>query len=223
MENIRNFVKQNLKLILFILCGVLAVAGILIFVLGAGDSEGFIRVMFVLFGIVIELLAISVAFMAIILDPAQKANFFLYDSKLKSNITVDELNFDIVNNKMTFVMTKLTSSATKVWSENVFEADNEIFDDDTYVPLVAYKIIYDLCDRPSETGWKLYLAADANIIDSIVAGLEMNEDAELAKAFKFLHSNASGDHERTAKFLGDNKKYIQTKMVKYVKANIEKF
>lgn len=225
MNNVKRFVKQNLQIILFVLCGLLAVAGILTFVFGAADSDGFLKVMFIIFGVVLILLGASLAVFAYITGSGEKANFFLYDQKLKINTSVESLDFDTVNKKMTFVMTNLTSSASKVWTENVFDMDNEIFEDgdDSFVPLVAYKILYDLVDRSNEAIWQLYLEADKEIIETIASALELNEDVELANAFKFLHENSEGSYERTEKFLGDNKKYIQTKMVKYVKSNIDRF
>ncbi len=225
MNGIKAFVKQNLQVILFVLCGLLAVAGILTFVLGAGESEGALMVLFVILGIVLILLGIALALFAFVVGSAEKANFFLYDAKLKSNLPVDELNFELINKKMTFVMTRLTSTASKVWTENVFENGNEVFEDgdDRFVPLVAYKIIYDLSERANEGVWNLYLMADSSIIDAIASALELNSDDELANAFRYLHENAGGDFERTEKFLLDNRKYIQAKMVKYVKANIDRF
>lgn len=223
MDSLKSFVKQNLQLILLVLCGILVLTGILVFVLGAADSEGSLKVMLIVFGVVIEALAISLALMAAVCGSAEKANFFLYDPKLKSNISVDDLSFDDVDKKMTFVMANLTSSASKVWTENVFDSDNEIFETDDYVPLVAYKILYDLTERAGKAVWSLYLMADDSIIAPITSALELNGDGELAKAFKFLHDSADGDYQRTAKFLNDNKKYIQVKMLKYVKTNIDKF
>lgn len=225
MNDIKRFVKQNLQIILFVLCGLFVVGGILTFVFGGAESQGFLKVMFIIFGVLLVLLAASFALLALVVGSGEKANFFLYDSKLKENMPVDELTFEVVNKKMTFVMTNLTSSASKVWTENVFGMENEIFaeGDDSFVPLVAYKILYDLLERSNEAIWQLYLAADAEIIDAIAAALELNGDNELANAVKFLHENADGNYERTAKFLGDNKKYIQAKMVKYVKSNINRF
>ena len=224
MEKIKNFVKQNLLIILFALCGVLVVSGILVIVFGGGGAEGWLRGLFTAFGIVLILLGCSLVFMAAIVGESEDANFFLYDSKRNVNIPVEELDFAKVNKKMTYVMTKLANNASEVWTGNVFDENNEVYGGETtFVPLVAYKILYDLSDRANESIWNLYLEADASIIESIVAALELNEDNDLGKAFKFLHENAAGSYERTEKFLTDNKKYIQNKMVKYVKANIEKF
>jgi len=225
MNGIKSFLKQNLQIVLFVLCGLLTVLGILTFVLFAGQSEGVLMALLVILGIVLIAEAIALALLALVTGSAEKANFFLYDSKLKANRPIDELNFELINNKMTFVMSKLTSSASKVWIENVFEGDSEVFsdNDDRFVPLVAYKIIYDLSERANEGVWNLYLMADSSIIDTIAAALELNRDEELANAFRYLHENAGGSFERTEKFLADNKKYIQAKMVKYVKSNIARF
>ena len=224
MEKLKNFVRQNLQLILMVLCGILVLSGILVIVFGGGNSDGWIKAMFVVFGIVLVILGCSLLFFALIVATDERANFFLYDGKTKSNISVEEVDFALVNKRMTFVMTKLSSTASQVWTENVFEGDNEVLgEDDSFIPLISYKILYDLYDRANEGIWNLYVMADASIIDAIVAGLELNGDSELGNAFKFLHSNANGNYERTEKFLADNKKYIQNKMVKYVKTNIERF
>lgn len=224
MENLRSFVKQNLRLILLAMCGVLVVSGILVVVFGGGGTEGTLSVLFTVFGIVLIVLGCALVFYASVVGTDEQANFFLYDNKKKSNIPLDDLDFERVNKKMTLVMANLTSKAAQVWTENVFENDNDVFEeDDSFIPLVAYKILYDLYDKANESVWNLYLMADPSIINSIAVALEQNEDVELSKAFKFLHKNANGSYERTEKFLADNKKYIQNKMVKYVKANISKF
>ena len=225
MNGLKSFLRHNLQIILLVLCGVLVLAGILTFVLGVGNSDGAVKVLFVALGIVFILIGISLALLAYAVGSTEKANFFLYDKNTKTNISVDELDFDKINKKMVYVMSKLTSSASKVWTENVFEGDNEIFadGDERFAPLVAYKILFDLSERANEGVWNLYLMADSSLIASIVSALELNGDEELAKAFKFLHENAGGSYERTEKFLADNKKYIQAKMVKYVKSNINEF
>jgi len=225
MEKMKGFFRQNLKLILFALCGLLIVAGILIIVLCGAQSDGFLKVMFIIFGIVLELLACSVAFLAIVTGGAESANFFLYDNKKSANISLDELDFAKVDRKMTFVMTNLTENASEVWSKRVIFAENSdvLRENEALVPLVAYKMLYDLAERANESVWESYLSADALVVEDVAAALDLNGDNELGNAFKFLFENAAGSYDRTAKFLADNKKYIQSKMLKYIKNNIEKF
>ena len=225
MENIKNSIKKNLRLILAIACGVLIVVGILVFLFLAGDSDGWLKGVFIAFGTVLILIGCVLLVLAAVLSDAENVNFFLYDFKTKASISVDELDFNIINKKMTFVMTKLATSAAAAWRENVFAEDKEIFADGnvTYVPLIAYKMLYDLCERANEEVWQSYIDADATVVEAVAAAVELNGDHDLGKAFRFLHDNADGDYERTEKFLTDNKKYIQNKMVKYVKANIDRF
>lgn len=224
MNSFKSFLKQNLQIILLVLCGLLVVAGILVFVFGAGNSEGVLKGLFIGFGVALLALGCTVLFYATTLGSNEQANFFLYDSKKKANMPIDALSFEMVDRKMTYIMTRLVSSAPEVWTRNVFEGNDEIFgDDDAFKPLVAYKMLYDLAVRANDEMWALYLASDALVIDAVVAALELNGDAELGKAFKFLHANALGDAERTQKFLTDNVKYVQSKMLKYVKSNIERF
>ncbi len=224
MDKIKKFVKENLQMILLVLCGVLVVTGILAIVFGAGNNDGALKAMFVVFGIVLIALGCSLAFYAALIATNENANFFLYDQRSKRNISVEALDFDRVNKKMTYVMTKLVANASKVWTSNVFADNREFFDEnEIFAPLVAYKVLYDLADRSNESIWNLYLMADKSVISSIAEALEMNSDSDLGKAIKFLHENAAGDFERTRKFLDDNKKYIQNKMIKYVKVHISKF
>lgn len=223
MNSVKSFIKNNLQLILIALCGVLIISGILVIVFGGGGSDGWLRALFIVFGVVLIILGCSLLFFAAIVSNDETANYFLYDNKKKSNISIEELDFEKINKKMTYVMANLSSTAAKVWTENVFESDNEIFENDAYVPLVAYKMLYDLVDRANESVWNLYLLANKSIIASIASALEKNSDGELGKAFVYLHENAEGSYERTEKFLSDNKRYIQNKMVKYVKTNISRF
>ncbi len=124
MENMRNFIKQNLRLILFSMCGVLVSSGILVVVFGGGGTEGALSALFTAFGIVLIVLGCSLVFYASIIGAAEQENFFLYDSHTKTNITPDELDFDRINRKMTQVMAALTTKAAQVWTENIFENDN---------------------------------------------------------------------------------------------------
>ena len=224
MTKLKNFFSQNLRLILAVLSGVFVISGILVVAFGGGDSEGWLKAVIIVFGVTLILIGCTILAMAAAFGNGEKANFFLYDSKRKANVSIDELDFARVDKKMMKIMTKVASNASEVWTNNVFDRYDEVFEgDDAFKPLIAYKIIYDLGEHSNESVWNLFLLADASIIDSLVAALEENDDHDLGDAFKFLHKNSAGSYERTAKFLEDNRKYIQNKMVKYVKSNINRF
>lgn len=225
MSNFKDFMKKNLRIILAIACGICVIGGIVVIAFLAGSCDGWLKGMFVALGVLIIALGCLFLLFALTLGEGERANFFLYDAKTKSNIPVEAVDFALVNKKMTFVMTNVASNASAVWTENVFSEDNEIFanGDTVFVPLIAYKMLYDLCERANEDVWKNYVAADKSVVEAVASALELNGDNDLGRAFKFLHENADGDYEKTEKFLSDNKKYIQNKMLKYVKSNIDRF
>ena len=225
MEKIKTAIKKNLRLILAIGCGSLIIVGILSLIFFGGDSDGWLKAAFIALGVIVILMGCVLLMLALVLGESENANFFLYDAKSKSNVEIDMLDFNLINKKMTFVMTTLASSASDAWKENIFSEDKDVFadGDDAFVPLVAYKMLYDLCERANEEVWQSYINADKEIVEAVASALELNGDVDLGKAFRFLHENADGDYERTEKFLTDNKKYIQNKMLKYVKENIDRF
>ena len=219
-----NNLKKKLPLVFLILGGLLILGGVLMLIFGAGDSFGFLKVMFVITSIIMILLGGVCIYFVTTISGGANPNFFLYETSKKSNMPLDDLTFDHVNKKMTYFMSHVAKNAREVWEKDVVGSENEIFgDDNQFRPLAAYKVLFDLTDRSNETIWNLYLAASDEIIVSIVDALALGGDIELGKAIRHLHKTAEGDSEKTMKFLSDNKAYIQKKMVKYVKQNIEKF
>ena len=89
MNGVKDFFRRNLQVILFALCGVSCVAGILTFIL-AGNSDGALKALSIVLGIVLILLGLSLVLLAFVTGSAEKANFFLYDATLKSNMPIDE-------------------------------------------------------------------------------------------------------------------------------------
>ena len=219
-----NNLKKKLPLIFLSLGGLLILGGVLMLIFGAGDSFGFLKVMFIITSIVMILLGCTCIYFVSTLTVKADPNFFLYETSTKTNMPIEELTFEHVNRKMTYFMSHVAKNAREVWEVDVVGSENEIFgDENQFRPLAAYKVLFDLEDRGNETMWALYLAASDEIIVSIVDALALGGDVELGKAIRQLHKNAEGDAEKTQKFLSDNKVYIQKKMLKYVKANIEKF
>ena len=219
-----NNVKKKLPLIFLIIGGLLILGGVLMLIFGAGDSFGFLKVMFIITSIVMILLGCTCIYFVSTITTKATPNFFLYDTGKKNNMPIEELEFDHVNRKMTYFMSHVAKNAREVWERDIVGSENELFgDENQFRPLAAYKVLFDLSDRGNDAVWALYLNASDDIIVSIVDALALGGDIELGKAIRHLHKTAEGDAEKTQKFLSDNKVYIQKKMVKYVKANIEKF
>ena len=218
--------KNNLPLIFLVISGVLIVGGIFIAAFFSPKNEGITKALIILISIVtIALGAVCIYFAATFFSfTKEEPNFFLYETKAEANMPVDNLTFDHVNKKMTYFMSKIAGSAKEMWMSDIIGSDNDYFgEDDIFRPLAAYKMIYDLADRGNEAIWNLYLNANDDIMVSIADALAESGDNELGKVFRQLHKTAGGNYAKTETFINNNKTYIQKKMMKYIKTNIEKF
>lgn len=224
MEQLTKKIKENLPLVFMILGGILIVGAVLTAIFGAGSSIGAVKAFYIILTVLMALLGCVCIYFTTIITGGEDPNFFLYETSTKCNMPIESLTFEHVNKKMTYFMSHLTKSARDVWENDVIGSKNEIFGEyDEFRPLAAYKVFYDLGTRGNDTFWALYLAADESIILSMADAIAASGDVEFSKAVKHLHKNAAGSAEKTKHFLSDNSIYIQKKMIKYVKENIEKF
>ena len=224
MNQFTKKIKDNLPLIFLILGGLLIIGAVLVAIFGAGSAIGALKVCYIALTALMAVLGCVCIYFASVISGGEDPNFFLYDTSAKSNMPIAELTFDHVNKKMTYFMSHISSTAKEVWEKDIIGGENELFgEENEFRPLAAYKALYDLATRGNDAVWQLYIAADDDIIVSLVDALALAGDLELGKAIRYLHKNAAGNAEKTQKFLSDNVEYIQKKMLKYVKENINKF
>lgn len=224
MEQITKKIKENLPLVFMILGGILIVGAVLTAIFGAGSSIGAVKAFYIILTVLMALLGCVCIYFTTIITGGEDPNFFLYETSTKCNMPIESLTFDHVNKKMTYFMSHLTKNARDIWESDIIGSKNEIFGEyDEFRTLAAYKALYDLGTRGNDTLWELYLSADEQIILSLVDAIAASGDVELSKTVKYLHGKAEGNPEKTKRFLSDNSIYIQRKMLKYIKENIEKF
>ena len=224
MNQLTKKLKDNLPLIFIILGGLLIIGAVLVAIFGAGSTVGTVKVFYVILTALMALLGCVCIYFATVISGGEDPNFFLYETSTKTNMPVESLTFDHVNKKMTYFMSHLTKTAKDIWENDVIGSENELFgEEDEFRPLAAYKALYDLGTRGNEALWALYISASDDIIVSLVDALAAAGDVELGKAIRYLHKNAEGNAEKTKHFLSDNNIYIQKKMLKYIRDNINKF
>lgn len=224
MNQLMKKIKDNLPLIFIILGGLLIIGAVLVAIFGAGSSIGALKVFYIILTGLMAILGCVCIYFASVISGGEDPNFFLYDTSAKCNMPIEQLTFDHVNKKMTYFMSHISSTAKEVWEKDIIGSENELFgEENEFRPLAAYKVLYDLSTRGNEAIWHLYITADDDIIVSVVDALALAGDVELGKAVRYLHKNSEGNAEKTQKFLTDNILYIQKKMLKYVKENINKF
>lgn len=227
MEKIKNTIRKNLALIMSIIAAVLIIGGIVLIVLGINLANStFNKVMFIIMSVVMILLGCVMTYFVFLtreeLSASDEPNLFLYDKASGKNLSPDILSFELINKRMGFFMSCISSSLKEIWSEDIFERE-EVFDGvDEMRVLLAYKMLYDLADKDAPMLWGFYLNAPQGLINSICDSIESNGD-EFGRYIVKLYAAAGGNYEKSRKFLIDNKSYIEKKMFKCASENIEKF
>ena len=219
-------ILKNMSLILLLTAGVLILGGILMLaLLVPGAASVFFKVCLAIISILCILMGVGLLF-CLYLGRDNDPNFFLYDTKTARNIPEDELDFERINNRMSYFMTTITTSVEKLWTDNALDSDPDRFGvNGVYKPLAAYKMIYDLADIDTPAGWRLFLNATPATITTLTDTLRASGEEAMAKTLIKAYNSASNsdDYEWISDFLKGNKPYISRRMTAYVRKNMEWF
>ena len=149
-----------------------------------------------------------------------KANYFLYDPTTKKNVSVQKLNFAVVNARTGRYLSHFAPSEGKIWNERVLDA---VEVDAEFKPLVAYKLLFSLADKDVDAGWKCLENASSKTIVFICEALNSNSDFEFSNNFGKMMAEKPLNMPMIRDYLVRNKKYMQSRMLKYVVENIDLF
>lgn len=164
-------------------------------------------------------LAIELFYM-FLLNKGEKANYFLYDSATKKNVSVQKVNFSVVNVRTGRYLSKFAASEGKIWNDRILD---QIEIDPEFKPLVAYKLLFTLADKDVDAGWKCLENASSKTIVFICDALNANSDLEFSNNFGKMMAEKPLNIALVRDYLVRNKKYMQGRMVKYVVENIDLF
>ena len=151
-----------------------------------------------------------------------RPNYFLFSSQAKRNMSVQKLTFQVINSRMNRFLSGYASSEGKLWNDRVL--DNPYLEmPEEFRPLVAYKMLYGLAEKDSEAGWLCLENASEETVIFICRGLELNGDTSFSSSFGSMMSERPANIRMVRDYLVKNKRYIQSKMTKYVIENIDRF
>ena len=216
--------QKKLNLILTIAAAVFAVLFVALLICGIAIefTYTFTKVMMIIVAIVSLALAAELAFIVWFGGKGDKPNYFLYDASTKKNVSVDKLTVQVINRRMERYFSEFAPSEGKLWTDAILE-NPELDMEDAFKPLVAYKLLFDLADRDIENGWKCFEMASPATVDFICRGLEMNGENEIAGNLRKMKAIVPFQVKYVRDYLVSNANYLQTKMLMYVRDNIEKF
>ena len=152
-------------------------------------------------------------------------NYFLYDRKKKKNIPVENLKFNIISERMTFLLGQIADSPETLWKGEVLLHEDETYGyRSVYKPLVAYKLLYDLGEQGSDSSyWGYFRSAPEANINAMCEALERVGEKKMVEAFRMILARDPSDNSKAKEFLRKNMGYIRGRMKSYVVKHIELF
>lgn len=181
----------------------------------------------VLFGIATALFLVmcGLALYYVYLSRSSDPNFFLYDKDQRKNIPVEQLTFDIVNERMSFYLSLISDSDDELWQGAVLaKSDGSFGREEVYRPLVAYKMLYDLTASEDEFVWDRITFAETSTIRLLTRAIKQAGDADMAQAIAELYKGEDLEEgENLRDFLVGNQKYLRARMLRYVKQKLDYF
>ena len=215
--------KKWLPLIMAAALVVSIVAAILLLAVALPKADAsYKKVLSIVCALLFLVLAALLAYY-LVLSRDTEPNFFLFDRAKKRNISLDNLNFTIVNERMTFFLGLVCETPEQLWQEGILDDNRKFGYRGVYKPLVAYKMLYDLGEKDLSAYWDLLKNASPLMIDSLCTALERGGEQEMVKAFRYIYENCKSDDKKMRDFVCGNLRYIRGRMLAYVKRHIELF
>jgi len=171
------------------------------------------------------LLTLCVLYVYIIyLSIDREPNYFLYDRISEHNIPLSSLNWKIVDDKLNGYISEKLGGRIHLWTSNIIGDTKKYEYGGALQSLIAYKMLYDVAVSldSDQSYFVLFESTELDNICTIGRLLEKNGDIDMARVIVGYRSRG-GNVEKFRKYLRSNAKYIQSRMVLYVRNNIEKF
>lgn len=215
----KSLPKDARQLIFFgvsaLLTLILAVAG---FVAAAKRDSAALSALFVICSVL--LLVLTALFVTLaLLSLGGGSNFFLYDYKLKRNIRPEELTAQAVNARLDDYITEYFGSPQRLLSGDGLSSASFGLES-VLRPAVAYRLLAVAAEQPEVM--TAFESCSGATLSVLCAALREAGEADMPAVLE-RHRAQGGDPEKLARFLGGNRKYIQARLMNYIKRNMERF
>ena len=200
------------------------VAAVIVLISAAGTDAAYKKVLLRISSALFFIMT-GLALYYLYLSRENDPNFFLYDRTLRKNIAVEQLDFDLVNERMDFYLSLISDSGEQLWQGTVLSKSDGAFGrEGVYRPLVAYKMLYDLTQANDDMQWGLLECADVTTIRLLTRALKQGGDVDMAQAIVDLYKGENAlEGENLRDFLVGNQKYLRSRMLRYVKQHLDYF
>ncbi|MBO4212695.1 MAG: hypothetical protein J5894_01135 [Clostridia bacterium] len=200
-----------------------AVGGVIVLIL-AILNEFAVSKAFLFIASVLIFLFSGLTYVYIFVLGERNRNYFLTDTLTGKNMRISDLTFSRVNERMNFFISKRVQAESELWLDGFLGKRGLFGRNDVFKPLAVYKMLFDLGVKNQESGWKLFFAMPDADFSRMINGLDNAGDVKMSRRLTEIRSVTDGTQTKLlAECLTRNNKYIQNRMLLYVKMHISEF
>ena len=200
-----------------------ALAGVIVLILAIVNEYAVVKT-FLFIATVLLFILSGLVYVYIFTLGERNRNYFLTDTTTGKNTRISDLTFSRVNERMNFFISKRVDAESELWLDGFLGKRGLFGQDDVFKPLAVYKMLFDLGARNEESGWKLFFEMPDADFSRLINGLDNAGDVNMSRRLTEIRSVTDGTQiNRLAECLTRNMRYIQNRMLLYVKMHISEF
>ncbi len=200
--------------------GLPVVLAVVVLIFGLVSAYAVTKVLLIIASVLLLALAVVLYILLFVLAEKRR-NFFLTDPETGKNIAVGDINFAVVNDRMNLYLAERIENENDVRGGEILTRHGIFGQHDVYRPLIAYKILFDLAEENGQCGWNAFYSMSEKAFSSLTNALNAVNDNNMAR--RLMQLRQMKDDARLADFIVGNRRYLQGRMVIFVKSNIDMF
>ena len=199
------------------------IAGIIVLICGLVNVHTPVKVLMIICSVLLFALGV-LNFIYFFAFGERRRNYFLTDRETGRNKRISELTFADVNDRMNFFMAKRINDVGELWTGGFLGKRGMFGVGDVFKPLAIYKMLFDMGEQNTYEGWHMFYDMPDPDFARMVNCLDAVDDVNMSRKLTALRRVNDGTQtDRLADFIKGNNKYIQNRMVAYVKLHISEF
>lgn len=203
--------------------GMPAVGGLIVLILAIVNRYAVVKTFLFIAAFLLFALA-GLIYVYIFVLGERNRNYFLTDTSTGRNMRVGDLTFSRVNERMNFFISKRVTAESELWLDGFLGKRGLFGQNDVFKPLAVYKMLFDLGSKNEEAGWQLFFDMPDADFSRLINGLDNAGDVNMSRRLSAIRTVTDGTQTaRLADCITKNMRYIQSRMLLYVKMHIAEF
>lgn len=199
------------------------VAGLIVLICGLINTHTLVKILMIICAVLLFVLG-GLDYVYFFFLGERRRNYFLTDRDTGKNKRIADLTFADINDRMNFFMAKRISEVSELWTGGFLGKRGMFGVNDVFKPLAIYKMLFDMGEQNTYEGWRMFYDMPGQDFARMVNCLDAIDDVNMSRKLTSLRAVNDGTQtDRLADFIRGNSKYIQNRMLAYVKLHINEF